>query len=146
MSEKSMPIVRVLWLIRDACATKGAQREMMYALALRCNPNKKFICFPSYSQLAEDTQLDPATLKRAAKALEDKHLIKRVVRKNRSNVFYLNIPLLQEQVAQVKAAKLATLEESTSPFGDPEGVDGSNSSIDEYDDESLTASVTGGGK
>ncbi len=57
---------------------KGAQWEMLYALALRRNPNKKFICFPSYSQLAEDTQLDPATLKRAAKALEDKHLIKRV--------------------------------------------------------------------
>ena len=107
-------------LIRDACSTKGAQRELLYALGLRCNPAKKFLCFPSYAQLAEDTQLDPATLKKAAKVLEDNRLIKRVIRKNRSNVFFINVPLLQEQAAIAKASKLAALEEMDSPFDDPQ--------------------------
>jgi DNA-binding MarR family transcriptional regulator len=141
---KPMPIIGVLWLVRDARSTKGSQRELLYALALRTNPAKKFLCFPSYAQLAEDTQLDSATLKRAAKALEDKQLIKRVIRRNRSNVYFLNIPLLQEQAALAKAAKISKAESTETPFGDPveSSVLDGNDRPDNNDD--LTYAVTGG--
>jgi DNA-binding MarR family transcriptional regulator len=124
MSESAvMPVFRVLRLVRDARSTRNAQRELLYALAMRCQPAKKFICWPSYAQLAKDTLLDVTTLKRAAKRLEDAELIKRVVRPNRSNCFYLNVPLLQEQAAAIKAAedaaKLVVEEDDEAPFGDP---------------------------
>jgi DNA-binding MarR family transcriptional regulator len=124
MSESAvMPVFRVLRLVRDARSTRNAQRELLYALAMRCQPAKKFICWPSYAQLAKDTLLDETTLKRAAKRLEDADLIKRVVRPNRSNCFYLNVALLQVQAAAVKeaeeAAKLVAEEDDESPFGDP---------------------------
>ena len=47
--------------------------------------------------------MDAATLKRAAKKLEDGGLIKRVIRANRSNRFFLNVKLLQEQAVRVRA-------------------------------------------
>jgi DNA-binding MarR family transcriptional regulator len=117
-----MPVFRVLRLVRDARSTKNADRELLYALVLRCNPAKKFIAWPSYRQLALDTCLDKVTLKRAAKRLEEAKLIKRVVRANRSNCFFVNVALLQDQAAEVKAAeaeakKLETDDES--PFEQP---------------------------
>jgi hypothetical protein len=124
MSEsKIMPIFSVMRTIRDARSTKNAPRELLYALAMRCDPAKKFICWPSYRTLALDTQLDEVTLKRAAKLLEDDGIIRRVVRANRSNCFFLNIALLQEQAAAVKAAddeaKCVAMGAHESPFADP---------------------------
>jgi DNA-binding MarR family transcriptional regulator len=118
-----MSVFAVLRLIRDARSTRNADRALLMALGLRCQPAKKFLCWPSYRQLALDTQLDEVTLKRAAKRLEDAGLIKRVVRQNRSNAFFLNISLLQDQAAAVKAAdeeaKKAAFEDEGSPFAQP---------------------------
>ena len=86
--EQKMPVFAVLRLVRDARSTRNAERQLLDALAMRCQPAKKFLSWPSYRQLALDTQLDEITLKRAAKRLEDKRLIKRVIRQNRSNCFY----------------------------------------------------------
>ena len=134
MSNDVMPVFGVIRLVRDAQSTRNAERELMYALAMRCNPAKKFMSWPSYRMLASDTMLDQATLKRAAKRLEDQQLIKRVVRANRSNVFYLNVALLQQQAADVKAAekvrKLAESGQDESPFADVTMV-----ADDDVDDE-----------
>jgi hypothetical protein len=120
-----MPVFSVLRLIRDARSTKNADRALLMALGLRCKPAEGFKCWPSYRQLALDTQLDEVTLKRAAKRLEDTKLIKRVIRQNRSNSFFLNIPLLQEQAQAVEAAeedaKKAAYDDE-SPFDQPTNV------------------------
>ena len=90
-----------------------------------------------YRQLSLDTGLDTVTLKRAAKRLEDRNLIKRAVRQNRSCLFYLNVALLQEQAEAVKAAqeaaKLAAADES--PFEMPTVDDASHDS-DSYESDS----------
>ena len=132
-----MPVFAVLRLIRDARSTKNADRALLMALGLRCRPAEGFECWPSYRQLAQDTQLDEVTLKRAAKRLEDAKLIKRAIRQNRSNTFYLNIPLLQEQAVAVKAAeeaaKKADHHDDDSPFAQPVTVT-ANDDDDEDDD------------
>ncbi|MGI4827759.1 MAG: hypothetical protein ACRYFU_06165 [Janthinobacterium lividum] len=121
--------------IRDARSTRNAERQLLDALGLRCNPKKKYMCWPSYHQLSLDTGLDSVTLKRAAKRLEDRNLIKRVVRQNRSCLFYLNVALLQEQAEAVKAAEEASrqaVEEDESPFEMPT-LDESCVSTEGYD-------------
>lgn len=55
------------------------------------------MCWPSYRLLAEDTQLDEGTLKRAAKALQEAGLIRRVIRRQRSNQFYVRFDVLIRQ-------------------------------------------------
>jgi hypothetical protein len=121
METNFMSHFELLRLIRDSRSTKNADRELLHALALRSDPKKSFISWPSYRQLALDTQLDEVTLRRAAKRLESARLIRRVVRANRSNCFLLNVPLLQEQAAEAKAAEDAAKEQEDveSPFGDP---------------------------
>jgi DNA-binding MarR family transcriptional regulator len=125
----SMPLIAVLLFIRDARSTKGAQRELLYALALRSNPSKGYICWPSYAQLAIDTGLTPITLKRAANALEVAGYIKRIVRPNRSNRFFLNMEKIQTEAlanraadSEARAAKQAA-DAETSPFNLPSVVD-----------------------
>jgi hypothetical protein len=117
-----MPIFRLLRLVRDSRSTKNADRGLLNAIVLRCNPANKFIAWPSYRQLALDTGLNMVTLKRAAKRLEEAKLIKRVVRANRSNCFYVNASLLQDQAAQVRAAEdeaKRTKTDDESPFEQP---------------------------
>ena len=113
--KKTISVFQVLRLVRDARSTKGAERQLLMALVLRCNPKENFKCWPSYALLAKDVQLDPMTLKRAAKKLEDREIIKRVIRPNHSNLFFINVALLQEQAA---AANAPVVEEAC-PFADP---------------------------
>ena len=116
-----MPVFKLLRLVRDARSTRNADRALLFALAMRCQPAKKFLSWPSYRQLALDTQLDEVTLKRAAKRLEDAGLLKRVVRANRSNCFFLNVELLQQQAAAIKEAEDAAKnnDDLESPFAQP---------------------------
>ena len=85
---------QVMRLVRDSGTTRGAGRGLLMALVLRCNVKKGWFCFPTYKTLAEDTLYDEATLKRAAKALVEQGLIRIQVRRNRSNVFHINLGLL----------------------------------------------------
>ena len=74
----------LLLAVRDSQSTRGSARALLEALVLRAAPKNANACWPSYRQLAEDTMLDEATLKRAAKTLEDAGLIRRLVRRQRS--------------------------------------------------------------
>ena len=135
-------LLLLLWLIRDARSTKGAARHLLMALALRCNPKQRYSCWPSYSMLAQDTQLDEVTLKRAAAKLEDAKLIHRVVRKNRSNRWYINVALLQQQANAVMAAKKAEDDAEECIFDAPET--GNKTEADDGDD--AMDSIYGGGR
>jgi DNA-binding MarR family transcriptional regulator len=130
MSEKKeLSNFEVMRIIRDSRAVRNAPRQLLDALGLRCRPREGFKAWPSYRQLGIDTGLDPMTLKRAAKKLEEAQLIKRVVRPNRSTLFFLNISLLQklaeesrkaddERKRAEEAKKLAAIN-IESPFPEP---------------------------
>ena len=90
---------------RDAQLTKGAQQSLLYHLILRCDPKKDYSCFPSFELLCADTGLDMTTVKRAARELTKKGLISRVVRPNRSNLWYVNVKLLQEAAGSKRSAR-----------------------------------------
>jgi hypothetical protein len=96
--------------IRDSQSTRGAERELLYALCLRARADRKYSCWPGYAQLSADTGLHTTTLKRAAQELERKQLIRRVVRKNSSNIWFLNVPLIVDmanaKLAEIEAAKV----------------------------------------
>lgn len=114
-------ILSLLWAIRDSRSTKGAQRHLLNALALRCSEKKNYSCWPSYDQLSKDTQLDEVTLKRAAAKLESAEVIKRVTRPNRANIWFLNVAAILSQAAATRTAEkaIADNDDFKSPFGDP---------------------------
>ncbi len=116
----------LLLLVRDARSTGKSERALLNALALRANPEKNYVSWPSYERLERDTLLNQFTLKRAAAALEKKGIISRSVRANRSNRFFINVPLLQEQAAATKAAdeafEASLSGDEPSPFGAPSQV------------------------
>jgi DNA-binding transcriptional MocR family regulator len=154
-SKKStMSLASVLWTIRDAQSTRGADRELLYALALRCAPDKRFVCYPSYDKLSKDTKLNVVTLKRAAARLEAAGYISRTIRPNHSNLFYLNMGKLKAEAAVVRAAdaeakkaKLqAELVAAPFPFPDEDDVDTDIEAANaEYNDDDL-GGLYGGGK
>ncbi|MCU1294142.1 MAG: Helix-turn-helix domain [Bryobacterales bacterium] len=107
---KTTSLFNLMLLARDARSTKGAERGLLYALLMRCRPDQNYSCFPSYRRLGIDTGYDPATLKRAAKALQDKGLIFRRTRLNRSTIFFINMAVLADQAAANRAADKAERE------------------------------------
>jgi DNA-binding MarR family transcriptional regulator len=147
MSEKKeLSNFEVMRTIRDSHAVRNAPRQLLDALGLRCRPREGFKAWPSYRQLGLDTGLDPMTLKRAAKKLEEAKLIKRVVRPNRSTLFFLNISLLQELAEEsrkadderkrAEEAKTSAAFETESPFPEPD-IDENSCSDDDDDDENV---------
>jgi DNA-binding MarR family transcriptional regulator len=149
---KSMSLFSVLLAIRDARSTRGAQREFLIALGLRCKPEQRFVCWPSYEQLAKDTQLKIVTLKKAARGLEEAGYISRTIRPHRSNKFFINMGKIvaeaeanREAEAEARAArKIVQGEES--PFAAPvlndtpeteDAPDTDDESADSYIEEML---------
>jgi DNA-binding transcriptional regulator YhcF (GntR family) len=109
MSQQPMALIKILWSIRDSGIVRNSERQLLDALAMRCRPKEGYKCWPSYRQVARHTSCNVGTLKKAAAALEEKNLIRRTVRRNRSNYFYINIVMLVEQAAiQLAADKAAT--------------------------------------
>jgi hypothetical protein len=134
----AMPIFRLMRLIRDARSTRNADRDLLYALALRCKPEKKFSCWPSYRQLSLDTMLDEITFRREAKRPEESGLIKHSIRPNRSNLFFINVPKLLDQVEEIEAKASLEVEEEQSPFGEVAFDDGDPDKTDSdtyYEDD-----------
>jgi hypothetical protein len=129
---------KVLIWARDAGSTRGAERELLYALILRCRKEVKYAAFPGYALLAGDTGLHPITLKRAAAGLIKAGIIRRHVRPNRSNMWYINVALLQEQAEARKAErkerqKRLQADDESAPFPEPKPV--SRKAVDEeYED------------
>jgi DNA-binding MarR family transcriptional regulator len=100
-----LSVLDVAWDARDShLAAKGGEATLLLMLALRTDPKKKYSCFPGYGQLKEDSGLNIKTLKAAAAALEKKNLVKRVVRPNHSNLWYINVKLLHETAEKNRAA------------------------------------------
>jgi DNA-binding MarR family transcriptional regulator len=131
-------ILNLLLAIRDAASTKGAQRALLNALALRANPNNDFVCWPSYRMLSRDTCLDEGTLKRAAKRLEDAGLIRRVVRQQQSNRFFVHFDALAAQAeGQREARQLAKLgpRKEGNHFAEPQDNSGNIDLHSDLDDE-----------
>jgi len=93
----TMQVLRWARDLQGPTAPKGAARLLLQAIILRANQNSKYSCFPSYQTLAADCNMDAKTLKRAAKVLEDAGLIRRHVRRNRSNLFVVNVGLIQQE-------------------------------------------------
>jgi DNA-binding MarR family transcriptional regulator len=108
-SKPAVSLLKVLLLVRNARSTEKAERALLIAIALRCKPKDNWRCWPSYEMLAKDTLLSESALKMAAKKLEKVGLIRRVVRHNRSNVFIMNVDLLQEQAAKERFPPNRTL-------------------------------------
>jgi DNA-binding MarR family transcriptional regulator len=129
---------KVLIWARNAGSTRGAQRELLYALILRCRKEAKYAAFPGYKLLAEDTGLHPITLKRAAAALIKAGIIKRHVRPNRSNMWFINVSLLQEQAAAREAEReerkrASQVDDESAPFPEPKPVS-RKAADEEYED------------
>ena len=59
MSTETLPVFSVLRLIRDAHSTRKAERQLLDALGLRCNPKKKYLCWPSIAS----SRLTPAWIR-----------------------------------------------------------------------------------
>jgi DNA-binding MarR family transcriptional regulator len=138
---KSMSLASVLLHIRDARLTKGAKLLLLYTLALRCQPDKAYMCWPSYEQLALDTQLNIVTLKRAAQKLEEAGYISRVVRPNHSNKFFINMRKIQDEALTNRAADheareaRKVIEADEAPFELPTTDDAhADTSVNDYDD------------
>lgn len=89
-------------LVRDATTLTGAQALLLYHIAWRVNPQKNYMCFPSYERLVADTHYTEQMLRRAAKGLEKAGLIRRIKRFKRSTLWYLNVRELTELVKGAK--------------------------------------------
>ncbi len=100
---KELPLISIMWAIRDSRCTRNAERQLLDALAMRCNPSKGYTCWPSYEMLGLDTGCNPATLKKAALALEKMGLIHRRVRRNRSNIYTVHVAKILQQ-AEIQRA------------------------------------------
>lgn len=106
-------------LVRDATEVGGAQFLLLIAIAWRANPRENYSCFPSYQRLAEDTHCTQQALRAAARKLEEAKLIWREKRRNRSNVFYLNVALLLELQAGKKTSNGTAKNEPDGKRSDP---------------------------
>jgi DNA-binding MarR family transcriptional regulator len=111
MESKTVTIGQVFRAIRDAKSARHSSRQVLEALALRCNfPKGRFSCWPSIQTIAEDAGIDPKTVRRALKTLTAAGLISRKTRHGASHVFSINYSLLVQQAAAAAAATKANEE------------------------------------
>jgi hypothetical protein len=99
-------LFHLLIVIRDCRRFTGASRELMDALAMRAVPDQKtkgdlWRSWPDYGLLVKDTQRNIRTLKRAAADLEELKVIRRVERRNDSNLCFLNFKLMEGWAMQI---------------------------------------------
>ena len=123
--------LNLLLAVRDGASTKGAPRALLNALILRSRATAGFTCFPSYRKLAEDTNLDESTLKRAAKWLEDARLIRRHVRPMHSNRFTIRVGVIMDLAETKRAERNAAKAEALAKLQDAE--DGDLAELDHLD-------------
>ena len=149
MTPKTHSLKSLLWMARDAGNTQAADRALLYSLILRSNVNKQYSCFPSYSQSAEDTGLHLVTCKKAARKLERLNLISRKGRGSRSNIFFINVGLLEQLAGAAREKKSAeravrkALSDHSSPFC--QGAMQDRRPLEEDQDESADTSFMTGG-
>lgn len=122
----------LLLAVRDSQSTRGSARALLQALVYRAD--RSYICWPSYRQLAEDTMLDEATLKRAAKTLEDAGLIRRIIRRQRSNKFFVRYDRIVEQAEAKREARKVAKAEALRIALDEDDIDITTDPDDETDE------------
>jgi hypothetical protein len=105
-------------LVRDGTSLKGASRTLLETVAWRSNPRQNYICYASYSELAEDTHYSEQILSIAVRELEAAGYIRRIIRPHQHNVYFLNVPLLLKMAEQKRATTPARVEiGDENPFG-----------------------------
>jgi hypothetical protein len=106
---KPLPIFSILRFARDSHLVRNSELVLLYTLILRCDPLKGYSTFVSYDRLSQDTGSNPKTIQAAARGLETKGIITRRVRPKTTNLWFINVPMLQ-------TAALASLEaDATAP-------------------------------
>jgi DNA-binding IscR family transcriptional regulator len=109
-----MTNLQVLKLIRDARVAKNGERQLLDALALRCNPKLHYVTLTSYKQLASDTLLSIPTLQQAAQELQRADFIRRFTGPRTgwespedapTIRIHINIRLLTEKADAVRSAE-----------------------------------------
>ena len=146
MSEKSLSQFALLLLVRDSHIVRNAERQLLDALIMRSNPKKRYICWPSYHQLSEDTNLSPKTLRRAAVELVKRDFVMRKVRANRSNVWFINAALIQKHGEQARNKDVTAETHDDCPFTAPELNQNEYKPQDQATDDDSDDFMTGGGK
>lgn len=105
-------------VIRDANVVRGAQRHVLFAVAIRANTKKNFTCFPSYAQLAWDSSLGDTQLRIAVRGLEKAGWIRRQPRTRTTNLFFVNVPALLKRANENQDKAKPTKEDVVDdPFG-----------------------------
>jgi Helix-turn-helix domain len=107
---KTMSNFEVLRFIRDARSTKGADRAVLNALALRANPNARYSCYPSLQTIADDTMLSVRQVQRALPKLRQANLITYKKRDYKSNYYWINVAELSSQAGKNQREVEATPE------------------------------------
>ena len=146
-TDKHYTMQQIVLMVRDSRSTKGAQRQLLMAIAIRANAKAKYSRFPSYARLADDAQLDEVTLRRAAAALERKGLIQRRRRTNRSNLFLLQVPMLEKHAAEAREARAQEKHARHLAMIEAEGMDAfevDDTSAEETPEDELAAILRGG--
>jgi hypothetical protein len=116
MKPQLLPIFTVLRHARDSRLTdKNSELILLYGLILRCDPKKEYSTFVGYDQLCLDTGCNRKTVQTAAGGLEQKGLIKRRLRHNQSNLWFVNVPQLKDAAITNLAAD-AVDDDGSSPF------------------------------
>jgi hypothetical protein len=106
----------LLEIVRDANVVKGAERHVLFALCMRANTKKNFTCFPSYAQIVEDSSVGLSQVKVAVRELAKAGWIRRQIRPNTSNLFFIDVPALKAAAEERRLTlRKGQLEETDDP-------------------------------
>ncbi|MDE1156360.1 MAG: helix-turn-helix domain-containing protein [Acidobacteriaceae bacterium] len=112
--QKKLTTLDILRDARNSGLFRKAAQSLYYHLALRADQSKQYSTYVGYPTLCADTGLDAKTLQKAAAELEDQGLIRRVVRPNHSNIWFLNVTAVRDAVERIRENDVE------SPFRQPD--------------------------
>jgi DNA-binding MarR family transcriptional regulator len=98
LKEQEAWTLPLMWAIRDGRGTKNGERLILLLLALRVDP--KSFCFPGVPQIADDAQLSESSVTRMINGLVSKHLVHRIRRGGRRNLYRLNDAVIFQQARE----------------------------------------------
>lgn len=105
---------------RDAHITTKAEQSLLYHLIMRCDPRKNYSCYPRYAQLCLDTGLEQKTLQRAAAWLEKEGYMRRVIRPEQSNLWFVDAVRIHTLAVEKRVEEKREKEEREKcPFAPP---------------------------
>lgn len=105
--------------LRDSHLAGGTDLAVLYTLNSRVRPADRYSCYPSLDSIAADTGLNVKTVKRSIDRLQEANLLQKVQRYDNSNVYYLNVALLQEEAEKNRTKAAAEKEQDECTFALP---------------------------